>query len=244
MKLLFESWRKYLKEEVTRTAAAPRGPAGAWPITPSHRDEEQQFSLPAELLPTLFKAFVGDPETFSVIDDKYDLKDLKNKDFEEVKHDKKYDELIQQMLYEPINTLDAIGFHGEIKGQHYKDFFDFVLKLPEEEKVHLITALAIYSDKWTSADIVGLLAFARGQIKLYGCLFHERSVGSQVSPSDYHHCRAECAEKCEAEEQECLGQDEHEDFCTQKELDCKDACKEEGEKTSWTQTRAVKEQKY
>tara|TARA_R110002110_G_scaffold230176_1_gene445845 strand:- start:273 stop:908 length:636 start_codon:yes stop_codon:yes gene_type:complete len=191
MKLILENWRKFLKEEEAHTVPAKRGALMRAPED-EERQKQEKLSVPAELLPTLFKVFVGDPETFSLIHDKYDLEDLKDKDFDEVKHNKEYKELVQQMLYEPVKTLTAIGHYGEIKKEHYKDFFDFVLKLPEEERVHVLTALAIYSDKWTHADIIGLLAYAREQIKLYGCLFHERHPGSfTVDPDDYRHCRGE-----------------------------------------------------
>ena len=131
------------------------------------------------------------------------------------------------MLYEPIKTLQAIGHYGNIKKKHYKDFFDFVLKLPEKERIHVLTALAIYSDKWTEADIIGLLAFAREQIALYGCLFHERNPASfKVSSSDYHHCRGECMAKCEAEKKECLDRGREPASCAQKEEECKKACEE------------------
>tara|TARA_R110000744_G_scaffold277691_2_gene390037 strand:+ start:75 stop:788 length:714 start_codon:yes stop_codon:yes gene_type:complete len=235
MKLILENWRKYLKEADTRTAPAKKGAISRAGQRRGVLD--RRLSVPAELLPTLFDVFIGDPETFSIIHDKYDLADLKNKDFEEVKHDKKYDELTDQMLYEPIKTLQAIGHYGNIKKEHFEDFLNFVLKLPEEEKVHVLTALAIYSDKWTKADIIGLLAFEAEQIKLYGCLFHKRSVGSRVSPSDYHYCRGACASKCEAEEQECLDRGEHSDFCAKKKKECEDACKKEDKKTSWTHTQ-------
>jgi hypothetical protein len=123
MKLLFENWRKYLKEQDTNTVPVKESGELPWLTKKKKQRRKEEFSLPAELLPTLFKVFVGDPETFSLID----LEDLKNKDFEEVRHDKKYTLLLQQMLDEPIKTLIAIGHYGKIKKEHYKDFFDFII---------------------------------------------------------------------------------------------------------------------
>ena len=229
MKLIFENWRKYLKEEEAQTVAAKTGARLKTPEQEKElRHKQKRFSLPAELMPTLFRVFVGDPETFSLIHNKYDLEKLKEKEYEEIKYDKEYDELIEEMLYEPIKTLKAIGHYGNIKEEHYEDFFDFVLKLPEKERIHVLTAMAIYSDKWTQADIIGLLAFAREQITLYGCLFHERNPASfRVASSDYHHCRGNCKAKCEAERSECIEYGNDSAFCAQKEQECKKACEEE-----------------
>jgi len=195
MKLLLENWRKYIKEVDDVTMPAKKGAKAKTPEQEKGLEYQKQlekFSLPAELLPTLYKVFIGDVETFSLIHNKYDLKSLENKEFEEIKHDRKYGELIQQMLYEPIKTLDAIGHYGKVKKEHYKDFFDFVYKLPEEERVHVLTALAIYSDKWTRADIVGLLSFAREQLEIYGCLFHKgMGQGWKISSDDYRTCRGQ-----------------------------------------------------
>tara|TARA_Y100000593_G_scaffold90198_1_gene176062 strand:+ start:1026 stop:1748 length:723 start_codon:yes stop_codon:yes gene_type:complete len=227
MKLIFENWRKYIKEE-TRTAPAKRGARRKTPEEEKGlRQKQKRFSLPADLMPTLFEVLVGDPETFSLIHKKYNLDELKEKDYEEVKYDKKYDELLEEMLYEPIKVLRAIGHYGNIKKEHYKDFFDFVLKLPEEKRVHVLTALAIYSDKWTRADIIGLLAYATEQIKLYGCLFHERNPASfKATASDYHHCRGNCEKKCKAEKDECIKRGEDPESCEQKEGRCKNECQE------------------
>ena len=193
MKLILENWRSFLEEEEARTAQAKRGIRRKTPEQERElRSKQKRISLPAELMPTLFKVFIGDPETFSLIHDKYDLGELKGKEYDEIKYDKKYDELTDQMFSEPAKTLQAVGHYGKIKKEHYKDFFDFVLKLPEEKRVHVLTALAIYSDKWTKADLVGLLAYGREQIEIYGCLFHERNPGSfKVTPSDYRHCRGQ-----------------------------------------------------
>ena len=193
MKLILENWRKFIAEEEARTAVAKKS---ARRKTPEQEKElkrkQKRFSLPSDLMPTLFKVFTGDPETFSLIDEKYDLEKLKEKDYDEIKYDKEYEELTEQMLYEPIKSLQAIGHYGDIKKEHYEDFFDFVLKLPEDQKVHVLTALAIYSDKWTKADIIGLLTYGVEQIKIYGCLFHERNPGSfKVTSNDYRYCRGQ-----------------------------------------------------
>tara|TARA_R110000824_G_scaffold101711_2_gene241578 strand:- start:287 stop:886 length:600 start_codon:yes stop_codon:yes gene_type:complete len=193
MKLLFENWRNFIVEEETRTAAAKRGIRRKTPEQEKElRLKQKRLSVPANLMPTLFKVFIGDPETFSLIHDKYDLEKLKTKDYDEIKYDKEYGELADQMLHEPVKTLQTIGHYGGIKKEHFEDFFNFVLKLPEEQRVHVLTALAIYSDKWTKADLVGLLAYGKEQIEIYGCLFHERNPGSfRVTPSDYRHCRGQ-----------------------------------------------------
>jgi len=74
MKLILENWRKFIVEEETRTAAARRGIRRKTPEQEKElRRKQKRLSVPAELMPTLFKVFIGDPETFSLIHDKYDL---------------------------------------------------------------------------------------------------------------------------------------------------------------------------
>ena len=83
MKLILENWRKFIAEEEARTAVAKKS---ARRKTPEQEKElkrkQKRFSLPSDLMPTLFKVFTGDPETFSLIDEKYDLEKLKEKDYD------------------------------------------------------------------------------------------------------------------------------------------------------------------
>ncbi len=186
MKLIFENWRRFMAEQVDSTVIAKKGA-----IRKSPPKDETIKTLPAELMPTLFDVIIGDKETFSKIDERYDIDELKKKSYEEIKHDDQYQELVEEMLHEPVEVLKAIGHYGQIKKGDYKDFFDFVLKLPEEQRVHVLTALAVYSEKWTTDDVIGLLVFGIDQIKIYGCLFNERHPGSfKVEPEDYKHCRS------------------------------------------------------
>ena len=204
MKLLFENWRKYLKEDAG-TAVAKKGARRRTPEEEADRKRRETSwlktlgvtkddtikTLPADLMPVLYKVLVGDKETFSKVHEKYDIDELKNKSYEEIKYDKQYRDLIEEMLREPVEMLKQIGHYGQIKKGEYKDFFDFVLKLPEHQRIHVLTALSVYSDKWTAADAVGLLAFGIDQIIIYGCLFRERNPGAfKVEPKDYEHCRS------------------------------------------------------
>ena len=65
MKLIIENWRKFIAEEETRTAVAKKG---ARRKTPEQEKElkrkQKRFSLPADLMPTIFKVFTGDPKHF------------------------------------------------------------------------------------------------------------------------------------------------------------------------------------
>ena len=204
MKLLLENWRKYLKEEAD-TAVAKKGALHRTPEEEAERKRREAAwlktlgvakdntikTLPADLMPTLYKVIVGDKETFSKVHEKYDIDELKNKSYEEIKYDAAYKDFLEEMLHEPVKVLKSIGHYGEIKKGEYKDFFDFVLKLPEEQRVHVLTALAVYSDKWSADNAVGLLVFGIDQIKIYGCLFRERNPGAfKVKPEDYKYCRS------------------------------------------------------
>jgi hypothetical protein len=191
MKLIFENWRRFMAEQVAGTVVAKKGARSKAPENVFGVSKDDTIkTLPAELMPILYDVIVGDKETFSKIDEKYDIDELKNKSYEEIKHDAKYKDLIEEMLHEPVEMLKAVGHYGQIKKGEYKDFFDFVLKLPEEQRIHVLTALAVYSEKWTDDDAIGLIVFGIDQIKIYGCLFHERNPGSfKVKPEDYKHCR-------------------------------------------------------
>ena len=204
MKLILENWRRFLSEEMA-TAVAKKGARqrtpeeeadrkrreDSWLKTLGVAKDETIKTMPADLMPTLYKVIIGDKETFSKVHEKYNIDDLKKMSYEEAKYNSDYKEFFEEMLHEPVSVLKNIGHYGGIKKGEYKEFFDFVLKLPEEQRIHVLTALAVYSDKWSAEDAIGLLVFGTDQIKIYGCLFRERNPGSfKVKPEDYTYCRS------------------------------------------------------
>tara|TARA_B100001123_G_scaffold395391_1_gene476926 strand:- start:487 stop:1074 length:588 start_codon:yes stop_codon:yes gene_type:complete len=194
MKLILESWRKYLKEGLTATVPRKGKKIRTVVSEPMPIDN---------LLPSLFEVLIEDPETFDLVPE-----EVRGKSFKEIKDRAYFSEFVEEMKSEIESLLAGFSNLPVINrylkdGYDRKNFLKFVAELPENKKRAVLKSLAVMSDKFSdAAGAVGLMVTAPNEIKLYSCLYQHGADPASISSEEFSKCREEAQVRIEEDLQD------------------------------------------
>lgn len=184
MKLLFENWRRYLKEEDLADTVPRKG---------KRIKTAETEPMPVEkLLPAFFEVLLEDPETFNLVPE-----ETKDKSFEEINQRPYFEDFIKDMKEEIGSLLAGFSNLPVVKdylkdGYDRKNFLKFAAELPDDKRKAVLKSIGVMSDKFSdAADAVGLMVTAPNEIKLYSCLYQSGADPANISSEEFIKCREE-----------------------------------------------------